>query len=132
MNMTDPISDFLTRVRNAILAKHDRVDVPLSKLKLELVGILRDEGYVRDFEVVEEQPVGKIRIFLRYTSDGAPAITRLERVSKPGRRVYRQAKEIRPVLNGIGLGIISTSRGILTYDQARRDGVGGELLCEVW
>jgi small subunit ribosomal protein S8 len=130
--MTDPISDFLTRIRNAILAKHDRVDVPMSKLKLELVGILRNEGYIRDFDVVEEQPVGTIRVFLRYTPDGTPAITRLQRVSKPGRRVYRQAAQIRPVLNGIGLGIISTSRGILTYDQARREGVGGELLCEVW
>jgi small subunit ribosomal protein S8 len=132
MNMTDPIADFLTRIRNAILAKHDRVDVPLSKLKLELSGILRDEGYIKDFDVVPEEPVGKIRIFLRYTPDGTPAITRMARVSKPGRRVYKQATEIRPVLNGIGLGIISTSRGILTYDQARREGVGGEVLCEVW
>jgi small subunit ribosomal protein S8 len=132
MNTTDPISDYLTRIRNAILAKHDRVDVPLSKLKLELSGILRDEGYIRDFDVVEEQPVGKIRIFLRYTPDGTPAITLLKRVSKPGRRVYRKSDEIKPVLNGIGLGIISTSRGILTFDQARREGVGGEVLCEVW
>jgi small subunit ribosomal protein S8 len=132
MSMTDPISDLLTRIRNAILAKHDRVDVPISKLKLELVGILRDEGYVRDFEVVSEQPSGKIRIFLRYTPDGTPAITRLERISKPGRRVFRKAQEIRPVLNGIGLGILSTSHGVLTYDQARQQGVGGEVLCEVW
>jgi small subunit ribosomal protein S8 len=132
MNTTDPISDYLTRIRNAILAKHDRVDVPLSKLKLELSGILRDEGYIRDFDVVEEQPVGKIRIFLRYTPDGTPAITRLARVSKPGRRVYKKSTDIKPVLNGIGLGIISTSRGILTFDQARREGVGGEVLCEVW
>jgi small subunit ribosomal protein S8 len=132
MSMTDPISDLLTRIRNAILAKHDRVDVPHSKLKLELVGILRDEGYVRDFEVIEEQPSGKIRIFLRYTPEGTPAITRLERISKPGRRVFRKAQEIRPVLNGIGLGILSTSHGVLTYDQARQQGVGGEVLCEVW
>src|SRR3989304_265751 len=96
MNMTDPIADFLPRIRNAILAKHDRVDVPLSKLKLELTGLLRDEGYIRDFEVVPEEPVGKIRIFLRYTPDGTPAITRMARVSKPGRRVYRQAAGIRP------------------------------------
>jgi len=132
VNMTDPIADYLTRIRNAILAKHDRVDVPLSKLKLELSGLLRDEGYIRDFEVVEEQPAGKIRIFLHYTPDGTPAITRMARVSKPGRRVYKKAAEIRPVLNGIGLGIISTSRGILTFDQAKREGVGGEVLCEVW
>jgi small subunit ribosomal protein S8 len=132
MNMTDPISDYLTRIRNAILAKHDRVDVPLSKLKLELSGILRNEGYIRDFDVVPEEPVGKIRIFLRYTPDGAPAITRLARVSKPGRRVYKKAGDIGPVLNGIGLGIISTSRGILTFDQAKREGVGGEVLCEIW
>jgi small subunit ribosomal protein S8 len=132
MNMTDPISDYLTRILNAILAKHDRVDVPLSKLKLELSGILRNEGYIRDFDVVPEEPVGKIRIFLRYTPDGAPAITRLARVSKPGRRVYKKAGDIGPVLNGIGLGIISTSRGILTFDQAKREGVGGEVLCEIW
>jgi small subunit ribosomal protein S8 len=132
MNTTDPISDYLTRIRNAILAKHDRLDVPLSKLKLELSGILRDEGYIRDFEVVEGEPVGTIRIFLRYTPDGTPAITRLARVSKPGRRVYKKSSDIKPVLNGIGLGIISTSRGILTFDQARREGVGGEVLCEVW
>ena len=132
MSMTDPISDLLTRIRNAILAKHDRLDVPLSKLKLELSGILRDEGYIRDFEVVEGEPVGTIRIFLRYTPDGTPAITRLARVSKPGRRVYKKSSDIKPVLNGIGLGIISTSRGILTFDQARREGVGGEVLCEVW
>lgn len=132
MNTTDPISDYLTRIRNAILAKHDRVDVPLSKLKLELSGILRDEGYIRDFDVVEEQPVGKIRLFLRYTPDGTPAITRIARVSKPGRRVYKKAAEIGPVLNGIGLGIISTSRGVLTFDQAKREGVGGEVLCELW
>src|SRR5687768_5629410 len=103
MIMTDPIADLLTRVRNAILAKHDRVDIPMSRLKLELIGLLRDEGYVRDFEVVEDQPSNKIRVFLRYTQDGTPAITRLERISKPGRRVYRKADEIRPVLNGIGL-----------------------------
>jgi small subunit ribosomal protein S8 len=132
MSMTDPISDLLTRVRNAILAKHDRVDIPKSRLKLELIGILRDEGYVRDFEVVSDEPVDKIRVFLRYTQDGTPAITRLERISKPGRRVYRKADEIRPVLNGIGLGILSTSRGIRTYDQAKSEGVGGEVLCEVW
>jgi small subunit ribosomal protein S8 len=132
MSMTDPISDLLTRVRNAILAKHDRVDIPKSRLKLELIGILRDEGYVRDFEVVSDQPVDKIRVYLRYSQDGMPAITRLERISKPGRRVYRKSDEIKPVLNGIGLGILSTSRGIKTYDQAKSEGVGGEVLCEVW
>jgi small subunit ribosomal protein S8 len=114
------------------MVSHDRVEVPLSKLKLELSGVLKQEGYISDFEVIEDQPQSRIRIFLNYTPDGTPAITKLARVSKPGRRVYRRAAEIKPVLSGIGVGIISTSRGMLTFDEARRHGVGGEVICEIW
>ena len=111
---TDPIADFLTRIRNAAAAKHQRVDVPVSKLKTEIARILKEEGYISDFEVIEDSPQSRIRIFLSYAKDGSPAITKLARVSKPGRRVYRRASELKPVLSGIGVGIISTSRGMLT------------------
>lgn len=132
MNVTDPIADYLTRIRNALLAKHDRLDVPASKLRLELSAILKEHGYIREFELIEGEPQSSIRIFLNYTVDGTPAITRMSRISKPGRRVYRKAADIRPVLDGIGVGIISTSQGVLTFEEARRVGVGGEVLCEIW
>ena len=132
MSMTDPISDLLTRIRNAQLAKHDRLDVPASKLKLEVVKLLKEEGFVKNFREVEGSPVGKLRIFLRYSAEGVPAISHLERISKPGRRVYRGAAEIQPIRNGLGIGIVSTSQGLLTDTQARDRRVGGELLCEVW
>lgn len=133
MSMTDPIADLLTRIRNAHLAKHDRLDVPSSTVKLELCRLLKAEGYIEDYQRVETgTPQNDIRIYLRYTRDGEPAIRRIQRVSKPGRRVYRGAAEIRPVLNGLGVGIFSTSQGLLTDRQAREARVGGELLCEVW
>ncbi|HEY0513929.1 MAG TPA: 30S ribosomal protein S8 [Thermoanaerobaculia bacterium] len=132
MSMTDPIADLLTRIRNAQIAKHDRLDVPASKLKLEVVKLLKEEGFIKNFREIEGTPVGTLRIFLRYTQDGVPAISFLERVSKPGRRVYRKADEIQPVRNGLGIGIVSTSQGLLTDAQARQRRVGGELLCQVW
>ncbi len=132
MTMTDPIADYMTRIRNALLVNHDRVEVPLSKLKLELSNVLKEEGYISDFEVIEDSPQSRIRIFLSYAKDGSPAITKMARVSKPGRRVYRRASEIKPVLSGIGVGIISTSRGMLTFEKARQQGVGGEVICEIW
>ena len=132
MSMTDPISDLLARIRNAQLAKHDRLDVPASRLKLEVIKLLKDEGFIKNFREVEDTPVGKIRVFLRYSAEGMPAITHLEKVSKPGRRVYRKAEELKPVRNGLGIGIVSTSQGLLTDVQARERRVGGELLCEVW
>ncbi|MEE8166749.1 MAG: 30S ribosomal protein S8 [Myxococcota bacterium] len=132
MTMTDPIADFLTRIRNAILVKHDRVDIPASKIKRELCRILKEEGFIEDYEEIEDSPANLIRIFLRYTPEGASAILRLTRVSKPGRRVYSKAADLKPVLNGIGLAIVSTSAGLLTLEQARERGVGGELLCELW
>lgn len=132
MSMTDPIADLLTRIRNALLAKHDRLDVPSSKLKRNLVAILKQEGFINDFEVVENQPQDLLRVFLRYSSEGSPALRRITRVSKPGRRVYRGADDIKPVLNGLGMAIVSTSKGLLSDRQAREQRVGGEILCEVW
>ena len=132
MSMTDPISDLLSRIRNAHLAKHDRLDVPASKLKLEVCKLLKEEGFIKNFRVIEGTPASTLRVFLRYSAEGVPVISHLERVSKPGRRVYKGADEIKPVRNGLGLGIISTSQGLLTDVQARERRVGGELLCEVW
>jgi len=132
MSMTDPIADLLTRIRNALLAKHDRLDVPTSKQKVAVCGLMKQEGYIDDFEVIEEKPVGQLRIYLRYTDEGEPAIRRLARVSKPGRRVYRRVDDIKPVLNGIGVSLVSTSKGLLTDREARERRVGGEVLCEIW
>jgi small subunit ribosomal protein S8 len=133
MSMTDPVADLITRIRNALIAKHDRLDVPSSKLKMEVCKVLKEQGFIERYELEETGPVKKtIRIFLRYTGDGEPLIRRIKRVSKPGRRVYRRADDIRPVLNGLGVGIVSTSKGLLTDSQARKQRIGGEVLCEIW
>jgi len=133
MTMTDPVADLLSRIRTAYLAKHDRLDVPVSKLKLEVCRILKEQGYVESIQVLDSDPVKKqVRIYLRYTPEGEPLIRSIKRISKPGRRVYKGAEEIRPVLNGLGVGIISTSQGLLTDAQARQRRVGGEVLCEVY
>lgn len=132
MSMTDPISDLLTRIRNAILAKKDRLNAPASKLKLEVCRILQEEGYIRGYGVVEGQPSNSIQILLRYDEHGTPAISHMERVSKPGRRVYRGADDLLPVRNGLGTGIVSTSQGLLSDRAARERRVGGEILCELW
>jgi small subunit ribosomal protein S8 len=130
--MTDPIADMLTRIRNAIHAKHQRVDIPGSKLKLEIARILKEEGYINNFTVKGEAPKYVIRIFLRYDAKGASSITHLERISKPGRRVYVAASDIPRVLGGYGINIISTSRGLMSGKNARRANVGGELLAQVY
>ncbi len=132
MSMTDPIADFLTRIRNALIVKHDRLDVPDSKLKRELAALLKQEGYIAEFETIEQKPQGVLRVYLRYNDEGVPAIRRLRRVSKPGRRVYRGANEIKPILNGIGVSVISTSKGLLSDREARAQRVGGEVVCEIW
>ncbi len=132
MSMTDPIADFLTRMRNALLSKHDRLDVPYSKVKRNMCALLKDEGFIEDFEIVEDPPQNSIRVFLRYDSEGVPAARLLKRISKPGRRVYRGADEIKPVLNGLGVAIVSTSKGLLSDRQAREQRIGGEILCELW
>lgn len=132
MTFTDPIADLLTRIRNAHMTKHDRLDMPASKLKVEVCRILQECGFIKGFKVLEGDPSKTLRVMLRYNTDGDPAIRHLARVSKPGRRVYRRAEEIRPVLNGLGVGIVSTSQGLLTDAQARERKVGGEMLCEIW
>jgi small subunit ribosomal protein S8 len=132
MSMTDPIADLLTRIRNAHRAKHDRLDVPASKVKLEVCRILKQEGYIKNVSVVEDKPSNLLRIILSYSKEGAPVISRMRKVSTPGRRVYRGADAIKPVLNGLGIGIVSTSKGLMTDRQAREQRVGGEILCEVW
>jgi small subunit ribosomal protein S8 len=132
MSMTDPIADLLTRIRNAHRAKHDRLDVPASKVKLEVCRILKQEGYIKNVTVVEDKPSDLLRIILSYSKEGAPVISRMRKISTPGRRVYRGADAIKPVLNGLGIGIVSTSKGLMTDRQAREQRVGGEILCEVW
>lgn len=132
MSSNDPIADFLTRIRNAHLAKHDRLDVPSSRIKVELAKILKDQGYIRNFRVVEGEPSNKLRVYLRYDELGTPAITFMQRLSKPGRRVYRKSQEVTPVRSGLGVAILSTSQGLMTDTQARETGVGGELLCQIW
>jgi small subunit ribosomal protein S8 len=130
---TDPIADMLTRIRNASRAKHARVDLPSSKLKVEIARILKDEGYLASFKVVDDSKVKKtLRIYLRYTSDRRSVISNLRRVSRPGCRRYVGKTEIRPVVGGMGISIVSTPRGLMTGQSARREGVGGELLCEIW
>lgn len=132
MSMTDPIADLLARIRNAILAKHDRLDVPASNLKQEVCRILKEQGYIEGVQRLEAKPQDVLRIYLRYDPAGIPAITRMSRVSKPGRRVYRGAEDIPNVKNGLGTGIVSTSHGLLTDHQAREQRLGGEILCEIW
>ena len=130
--MTDPVADMLTRIRNAIMAKHSRVDIPGSKLKLEIARILKEEGYINNFVTKGEKPKFVIRIFLRYDAKGTSSITHLSRVSKPGRRVYAGSQGIPKVLGGYGTNIISTSRGLMSGKQARRENVGGEILANVY
>jgi small subunit ribosomal protein S8 len=122
----------LTRIRNATTVRHDRTDVPASKMKLEIAKILKQEGFIRTFKLLEEGPQGLIRIYLKYAEDGEPVIHGLRRVSTPGRRVYRAADELPKVQNGLGVAVVSTNRGVLTDEQARGLRVGGEILCEVW
>ncbi len=137
--MTDPIADMLTRLRNAVIAKHARVDVPASKLKIEIARILEDEGYIQGFKLVDERAPAKvkaprqlIRINLKYGPRGEKVITGIERISRPGRRVYFRSTEVPPVLGGLGTSILTTSRGVMTGRAAVRAGVGGEVLCNVW
>ncbi|MDQ3589624.1 MAG: 30S ribosomal protein S8 [Actinomycetota bacterium] len=132
MSVNDPIADFLTRIRNAHMAKHDTVEIPHSKLKRELARILKEEGYINDFSERGSGAEARIVIELKYGPDGQRAITGLRRMSRPGRRVYRKQTNIPRVLDGLGVAILSTSQGILTDHAARRAGVGGEVLCFVY
>jgi small subunit ribosomal protein S8 len=132
MSMNDPIADFLTRIRNATLARHEHADIPLSRLKEDLARVLKAEGYVADYTVAGEGPRATIRVYLRYTPERAPVLQGLRRVSKPSLRVYAKCSDLRPVRSGLGISIVSTSRGVMTGKQARQSRLGGEVLCEVW
>ena len=132
MTMTDPIADMLTRIRNANVVKHETVDVPASNMKKELSRILLEEGFIRGYDVIEDGKQGIIRIQLKYGQAGERVISGLKRISKPGMRVYAANQEVPKVLNGLGISIISTSKGILTDKQARKENVGGEVICYVW
>lgn len=132
MTMTDPIADMLTRIRNAVMARKKQVEIPCSKMKLEIAKILKNEGFIQNFKYVDDNKQGVLIITLKYDENKESAITGLERVSKPGRRVYCQKDSIPKVLNGLGIAIISTSRGILTGKQCEELGVGGEVICYIW
>jgi small subunit ribosomal protein S8 len=130
---TDPIADFLTRIRNASAAKHQRVDVPVSKLKTEIARILKEEGYISTFKLVDENKTRKLlRVFLKYTPDRRSVITGVKRISRPGARRYLATTEIRPVVGGLGINILTTPKGLMSGRAARKARVGGEILCEVW
>jgi small subunit ribosomal protein S8 len=136
--MTDPIADMLTRIRNAVQAKHVRVDVPASTLKSEIARILQDEGYIAGYKLVEEPPaagqapVKQLRLLLKYGPRGEQVISGIQRISRPGRRVYYSSANVKPVLGGLGISILTTSRGVMTGREAVKSGVGGEVLCNVW
>jgi len=130
--MTDPIADMLTRIRNAVRIERSHVDLPVSKVKRGLAEVLKREGYIWDWEEIEDRPVNQLRVHLKYGPNGERVIRRVRRVSKPGRRVYSGATALKPVLGGLGISIISTSRGVISDREARQRKLGGEVLCEVW
>lgn len=132
MSFTDPVADFLTRIRNGIKARHQKIDVPASRLKLELARILKEEGYIANFKSMEEDGKKVLRVYLKYGNDNQAAITNLSRVSRPGCRVYVGHSEIPRVLGGLGINILTTPKGLMTGKQARKEGLGGEILCEVY
>jgi small subunit ribosomal protein S8 len=132
MTMSDPIADMLTRIRNAGKAKFNSVDVPGSKLKIEIAKLLKNEGYIKNFKFIKDGKQGILRIYLKYGKDNSHVILSLDRVSKPSRRVYVKGKDIKPVYNGLGLSVLSTSKGIMTDKRARKEKIGGEIICNIW
>ncbi len=132
MSMSDPIADMLTRVRNGIIASFDTVDVPSSKLKINIAKILKSEGFIKNYKVIADKKQGLIRIFLKYDENGEPVIGGLKRVSRSSCRVFAKKDKVPMVLNGFGINVLSTSKGVMTDKQARKLGVGGEILCSVW
>ncbi|GAB4074349.1 30S ribosomal protein S8 [Barrientosiimonas marina] len=132
MVMTDPIADMLTRIRNANMVWHEKLELPASKLKTEIAAILKREGFVRDYEFIEDNKQGILRIFLKYSNNNERVITGIKRISKPGLRVYAKADEVPRVLNGLGIAIVSTSHGVLSDKEARTQAVGGEVLAYAW
>jgi len=132
MATCDPISDMLTRIRNAQSARHPKVDVPASKLKMEIARILKEEGFITNFKMADDGAKKSIRIYLKYTPGNVPVISRIERVSRPGCRVYVGSRNVSKVLGGLGISILTTPRGVMTGSSARRERVGGEVLCQLW
>ena len=132
MNLTDPVADFLTRIRNAQRARHQKLDVPVSKLKTEVARILKEEGYIANYKPAEEEGMKVLRVYLKYGHNNEAVIRDLKRISRPGCRVYIGKDEIKRVQGGLGISIMTTPKGVMTGRQARREGVGGEILCEVW
>ena len=132
MTMTDPISDFLTRLRNALKSRHETVDIPISKMKVEVARLMKEEGFIDNFKAMEDKTQGTLRLYLKYGPENENIINGLKRVSRPGRRVYVGGDEISNVMGGYGINIISTSKGILTGKEAKRQNIGGEIICEVW
>ena len=130
--MTDPVADMLTRIRNAVSVERPTVEMPISKVKIGVAEVLKREGYIWDWKAEESEPVGQLHIDLKYGAAGEKVIRRIKRVSKPGCRVYSKSKDLRPVLNGMGIAILSTSRGLMSDRECRQQKVGGEVLCEVW
>jgi small subunit ribosomal protein S8 len=132
MNMTDPVADMLSRIRNGVRAKLNKVDIPSSRLKVEIARILKDEGYVSNFKTIEDEKQGMLRVYLKYGPGMERVITDVQRVSRPGCRIYCGKDQIPRVYGGLGINILSTSRGVMTGKTAAREGVGGEILCNVW
>jgi small subunit ribosomal protein S8 len=132
MTMVDPLADMLTRIRNGIMASYDKVEIPCSKMKINIAKILKTEGYIRNYKIIEDNKQGIVVIYLKYNEDKSPVIKGLKRISKPSCRAYSRCKKMPKVLNGLGINVISTSKGIMTDREARRMGVGGEVICSVW
>ncbi len=131
MSLTDTIADMLTRIRNACMARHEKVDIPASKMKIGIAKLMKEHGYIQNYKLIRDGKQGILRISLRY-HEGKPVILGLERISKPGRRQYRSSKDLPKIRNGFGMAVISTSKGLMTDEQARKLGVGGEVVCAIW
>ena len=132
MTITDPMADMLTRIRNAGKAKHKSVDIPGSKLKVSLASLLKNEGYIKNYKYIKDNKQGILRIYLKYDKNDTHVIYGIQRASRPGRRVYVKNQEIKPVLNGLGISVLSTSKGLMTDKQSKKENVGGEILCNIW
>lgn len=130
--LTDPIADMLTRMRNTLLTKTEKVDIPASRMKVEIAKILKEEGFIKSYKIIKDKKQGVLRITLKYSQDNKPVITGLKRVSRPGRRVYTGKEEVPRVMGGVGVSIVTTSKGIFSDNECRRQGVGGEVICYVW
>ncbi|MEW5744723.1 MAG: 30S ribosomal protein S8 [Nitrospirota bacterium] len=130
--LTDPIADMLTRMRNTLLTKTEKVDIPASRMKVELAKILKEEGFIKSYKIIKDKKQGVLRVTLKYTPDNRPVITGLKRISRPGRRIYAGKDEVPSVMGGVGIAVITTSKGVMSDRVCRREGVGGEVLCYVW